>query len=93
MFAAAEHIARTRKKSVLWVARRVGHEKWHVKMFCASLGALIQFLTPDSMSLTDILDHPSTSNVEVLVVDAPTSADDPNTSITGIKAFQWAGNP
>ena len=86
VFAAAEHIAYAKKKSVLWMGCRVKDEKWAVKLF--SDGDLSQL--PVSKSLDEIWALPPVSNVEVLVVDAPTRANTSNGN-AGITAFEWAG--
>ena len=99
VFAAAEHIAYARKKSVLWVGRRVEGEKWNVKLFSASdnadaAGDLIQPDVSKWSSLEEILDLPLFArDVKVLVVDAPTRANTSTTGDagTGIAALEWAG--
>ena len=60
VFAAAEHIAFTKKQSVLWVGRRVHGEKWHVKLFRAkdeetTTGGVLEEYEETDLLLKDIL--------------------------------------
>ena len=94
MFAAAEHIAFKKKKTVLWVDRRYPEESWTVKLFSANkqaAGDLFVHNTAEK-SLVKILRLPLAKDVEVLIVDAPTQANSP-TGEAGAEAFQWAGKP
>jgi len=93
VFAAAEFIAFKKKKTVLWVGRRFTKEVWNVKLFSGNKQAAGELFVVENMtekSLQKILQLPLAKDVEVLIVDAPTQADN-STGEAGADAFQWAG--
>lgn len=86
VWAVADHLAGKKGKSALWVSHRVFGEKWTVRRFIPDKGVF--GITGCPLLLSDILEL-DVANVDVLILDAPTNADD-NTSIDGIAAFEWA---
>ena len=97
VFAAAEYIASTQGKRVLWVGRRFHDQSWKVKLFCPKpkdeqtkgAGDLLE-QDESTLSLEEMLKLPMAKDVQVLVVDAPTQANT-QTGAVGAAAFRWAG--
>ncbi|KAG7340286.1 hypothetical protein IV203_023829 [Nitzschia inconspicua] len=92
VYAAAEYIAFKKKKNVLWVGHRIAQEKLVVRLFSADIqaaGNLFEYKT-NELSVRKIMQLPTFEDVEVLILDAPTQANN-ETGRAGTEAFEWAG--
>ena len=101
VFAAAEHIAFTKKQNVLWVGQRTLKEPFSVKLFqkaddSGNPAVLIRydtdaFIADRSSPLRKIFHLATAKNVEVLIVDSPTQAENGFDDLLGTRAFEWTG--
>eukprot|EP00978_Attheya_sp_CCMP212_P009596 scaffold22759_cov54-Attheya_sp.AAC.5 len=96
VWAAAEYLASTSKKRVMWVGRCSVNSEWTVRLFEPSTtegeaGGVYELINcPDTVK--DILMLEIADIVDILIVDAFTNAGDSASGGAGGAAFDWTGN-
>jgi hypothetical protein len=82
----ADHLAGKKGESAFWLSHRVFGKKWTMRRFIPDKGVF--GITCCPLLLSNILEL-DMANVDVLILDAPTSSTD-ETRIDCIAAFEWA---
>ena len=95
VWAVAEHIASKKRQTVLWVSRRISSQEWTVRLFKpkkegVDKGEVFEVKNCPK-DLTEILKHEVAGEVDVVILDALSKANDSETGPDGMAAFNWTG--
>ena len=93
VWAVAHHLVSENRETVLWASHREFEEEWELRLFewDAQVGfGRVYELENAPKGLGDILAEDLLKDVNVLILDAPTTAKS-ETSVDGLAAFGWAG--